>query len=218
MILWCSCPWQITMHARYRAVHNIGWSASYLGRTLEISPQQPLVLPNTSGAPPAYVTGNTINVANSFGIPFEEDERDAKTWFLDHNYIDGKYEMFKKVNGMFHHLWLILRILKVNFAFHSERANDWMVSYRTQVARIRPGDQWPVQEIHRKAGYGHCWRTVTGSGPTDAYFAVEEIKDVSHWFTPLQDMKTLILLGWHRNSQDIPPWQKKSGLNISCGT
>jgi 26S proteasome regulatory subunit N8 len=45
--------------------------------------------------------GKTINVANSFGIPFEEDEKDSKTWFLDHNYIEGMYEMFKKVNGTF---------------------------------------------------------------------------------------------------------------------
>ena len=45
--------------------------------------------------------GNRINVANSFAVPFEEDERDGKTWFLDHNYIDGMFEMFKKVNGMF---------------------------------------------------------------------------------------------------------------------
>ena len=44
-------------------------------------------------------TGKTINVANSFGIPFEEDEKDPKTWFLDHNYIEGMWEMFKKVNG-----------------------------------------------------------------------------------------------------------------------
>ena len=43
--------------------------------------------------------GSTINVANSFGIPFEEDEKDSKTWFLDHNYIDGMFDMFKKVNG-----------------------------------------------------------------------------------------------------------------------
>ena len=43
--------------------------------------------------------GKTVNVANSFGIPFEEDEKDAKTWFLDHNYIEGMWEMFKKVNG-----------------------------------------------------------------------------------------------------------------------
>jgi hypothetical protein len=43
--------------------------------------------------------GKTINVANSFGIPFEEDEKDSKTWFLDHNYIEQMFEMFKKVNG-----------------------------------------------------------------------------------------------------------------------
>ena len=43
--------------------------------------------------------GKTVNVANSFGIPFEEDERDSKTWFLDHNYIEGMYDMFRKVNG-----------------------------------------------------------------------------------------------------------------------
>ena len=43
--------------------------------------------------------GKTINVANSFAIPFEEDEKDSKTWFLDHNYIEGMYGMFKKVNG-----------------------------------------------------------------------------------------------------------------------
>ena len=50
--------------------------------------------------------GKTVNVANSFGIPFEEDENDSKMWFLDHNYIDGMYEMFKKVNGEF--LFVIL--------------------------------------------------------------------------------------------------------------
>ena len=43
--------------------------------------------------------GKSINVANSFGIPFEEDDKDAKTWFLDHNYVEGMFEMFKKVNG-----------------------------------------------------------------------------------------------------------------------
>ena len=44
--------------------------------------------------------GKTINVANSFGIPFEEDEKDPKTWFLDHNYIENMSDMFKKVNGV----------------------------------------------------------------------------------------------------------------------
>ena len=43
--------------------------------------------------------GKVINVANSFAVPFEEDEKDSKTWFLDHNFIDSVWEMFKKVNG-----------------------------------------------------------------------------------------------------------------------
>jgi JAB1/Mov34/MPN/PAD-1 ubiquitin protease len=46
--------------------------------------------------------GRSINVANSFGVPFEEDDKDAKTWFLDHNYVESMFEMFKKVNGAFH--------------------------------------------------------------------------------------------------------------------
>lgn len=59
-----------------------------------------------------------INVANSFAgqrsglplesdrrvdpfvlVPFEEDDKDARTWFLDHNYIEAMNDMFKKVNG-----------------------------------------------------------------------------------------------------------------------
>jgi 26S proteasome regulatory subunit N8 len=55
--------------------------------------------------------GKTVNVANSFGIPFEEDEKDSKTWFLDHNYIEGMWEMFKKVNG---ELWDIIRRIHIS--------------------------------------------------------------------------------------------------------
>jgi 26S proteasome regulatory subunit N8 len=60
-----------------------------------------------------------INVANSFAgelpiplllslraladkrgtVPFEEDEKDPRTWYLDHNYIESMNDMFKKVNG-----------------------------------------------------------------------------------------------------------------------
>ena len=59
--------------------------------------------------------GTTINVANSsvwscpsirgvelissFAIPFEEDERDPKTFFLDLDYVEEMWRMFRKVNG-----------------------------------------------------------------------------------------------------------------------
>ena len=32
-------------------------------------------------------------------VPFEEDDKDAKIWFLDHSYLESMYGMFKKVNG-----------------------------------------------------------------------------------------------------------------------
>ena len=32
-------------------------------------------------------------------VPFEEDDKDPRTWFLDHNYIESMNDMFKKVNG-----------------------------------------------------------------------------------------------------------------------
>jgi len=32
-------------------------------------------------------------------VPFEEDDKDAKIWFLDHSYLENMYAMFKKVNG-----------------------------------------------------------------------------------------------------------------------
>lgn len=35
-------------------------------------------------------------------MPFEEDDRDDSVWFLDHDYLENMYGMFKKVNGEQH--------------------------------------------------------------------------------------------------------------------
>jgi JAB1/Mov34/MPN/PAD-1 ubiquitin protease len=40
--------------------------------------------------------------AGVFTVPFEEDDRDSKIWFLDHSYLEAMYGMFKKVNGAFY--------------------------------------------------------------------------------------------------------------------
>ena len=42
-------------------------------------------------------TGSIVDVTNSFAVPFEEDPTDSKVWFLDHNFLDSMYWMFKKV-------------------------------------------------------------------------------------------------------------------------
>jgi len=102
--------------------------------------------------------GKTINVANSFGIPFEEDEKDSKTWFLDHNYIEAMYDMFRKVNA-------------------KERMIGW---YHTG-PKLRAADQ-EINELFKRFIARPVMvivdvRPDTVGIPTDAYFGVEEIKD-----------------------------------------
>lgn len=44
-------------------------------------------------------TGNKIDITNSFAVPFEEDLNNPVVWFLDHNFLDTMFWMFKKVNS-----------------------------------------------------------------------------------------------------------------------
>ena len=44
-------------------------------------------------------TKNRVDVTNSFAVPFEEDLNNPKVWFLDHNFLENMYWMFKKVNS-----------------------------------------------------------------------------------------------------------------------
>ncbi|XP_065091902.1 26S proteasome non-ATPase regulatory subunit 7 [Ochlerotatus camptorhynchus] len=40
-----------------------------------------------------------LDVSNSFAVPFDEDDKDKSVWFLDHDYLENMYGMFKKVNA-----------------------------------------------------------------------------------------------------------------------
>lgn len=40
-----------------------------------------------------------IDVTNSYAVPFEEDDKDSSIWFLDHNYHEVMFAMFKKINA-----------------------------------------------------------------------------------------------------------------------
>jgi 26S proteasome regulatory subunit N8 len=42
-------------------------------------------------------TRNRVDITNSFAVPFEEDLSNPKVWFLDHNYLESMFWMFKKV-------------------------------------------------------------------------------------------------------------------------
>ncbi|CAM9495457.1 unnamed protein product [Ascophyllum nodosum] len=38
-----------------------------------------------------------VDVTNSFAVPFEEDLKNPSIWYLDHNFLEGMFAMFKKV-------------------------------------------------------------------------------------------------------------------------
>lgn len=40
-----------------------------------------------------------VDITNSYAVPFEEDEKDPTIWFLDHNYHETMFAMFKKINA-----------------------------------------------------------------------------------------------------------------------
>lgn len=120
--------------------------------------------------------GKNVRVSNSFAgeieltssyhspcsqsppVPFEEDEKDRSVWFLDHNYVESMNDMFKKVNARekligWYHSGPKLRAsdLEINELFKRYTPNPLLVIIDVQPTEV--------------------------GVPTDAYFAVEEIKD-----------------------------------------
>lgn len=102
--------------------------------------------------------GKNVRVSNSFAVPFEEDDKDPSVWFLDHNYVESMNDMFKKVNAR----------EKLIGWYHSGpklRASDLEIN--DLFKRYTPNPLLVIIDVQPKE-----------SGvPTDAYFAVEEIKD-----------------------------------------
>jgi len=91
-------------------------------------------------------------------VPFEEDDKDPSVWFLDHNFVESMNDMFKKVNARekligWYHSGPKLRAsdLEINEFFKRYTPNPLLV-----IIDVQP----------KEVGV-----------PTDAYFAIEEIKD-----------------------------------------
>lgn len=110
------------------------------------------------GHGPSALQSNQLMIVT---VPFEEDEKDPSVWFLDHNYVEGMNDMFKKVNARekligWYHSGPKLRAsdLEINELFKRYTPNPLLV-----IIDVQP----------KEVGV-----------PTDAYFAVEEIKDVRH--------------------------------------
>ncbi|EER00836.1 26s proteasome regulatory subunit 7, psd7, putative [Perkinsus marinus ATCC 50983] len=95
-----------------------------------------------------------LHVTNSFALPFEEDLRDPQVWFVDHNYHEKMYAMFKKVSQ-----------------------KEVVVGWYSSGPRIKPSDL-AINEIFRR----YCPEPVflimdvTGGNnfPMQAYYSAEE--------------------------------------------
>ena len=104
------------------------------------------------------VQDGKLHVTNSFAVLFEEDPRDPRVWFLDHNYHENMFQMFKKVNT-------------------KERVVGW---YSTG-SKLMPCDL-EIHELYRK----YCPEPVLVimnpqpkelDLPTDCYYSVEVATD-----------------------------------------
>lgn len=99
-----------------------------------------------------------LDVANSFALPFDEDERDPNVWYLDHDYLENMYNMFKKVNA-------------------KERIIGW---YHTG-PKLHPNDI-KINELIRRFNTNSVLVIIDAKPkvlglPTEAYIAIEEVHD-----------------------------------------
>ncbi|KAK9473956.1 maintenance of mitochondrial structure and function-domain-containing protein [Dipodascopsis tothii] len=103
-------------------------------------------------------TGAVVSVTNSFAVPFEEDDKDPSVWFLDHNYVENMNDMFKKVNAR-------EKLIGWYHTGPKRRAADLEIN--DLFKKYTPNPLLVVVDVEPKSI----------NVPTDAYFAVEEIKD-----------------------------------------
>lgn len=106
----------------------------------------------------SWSSKNQLDISNSFAVPFDEEDKDHEVWFLDHEYLEQMYAMFKKVNA-------------------KERIVGW---YHTG-PKLHQNDI-KINDLIRK----YCTQSVlvivdvkprTIGLPTEAYRSVEEIHD-----------------------------------------
>ncbi|KAL6580949.1 26S proteasome non-ATPase regulatory subunit 7 A [Orobanche minor] len=112
----------------------------------------------------------TVDVTNSYAVPFEEDDRDPSIWFVDHNYHESMFSMFRRINAKEHVVgWYStgpkLRENDLNIHglfndFQKGRCScTWLCYVPTPVLVI-------IDVQPKELGI-----------PTKAYYAVEEVKE-----------------------------------------
>lgn len=78
-----------------------------------------------------------LDITNCYAIPFEEDIKEGGIWFLDHNYHETMYGMFKKV--------IFNNKKKIN-------AREKVIGWYTTGTKFKPHDV-EINELFRKYTY-----------------------------------------------------------------
>eukprot|EP01111_Echinosteliopsis_oligospora_P000962 TRINITY_DN1120_c0_g1_i1.p1 TRINITY_DN1120_c0_g1~~TRINITY_DN1120_c0_g1_i1.p1 ORF type:complete len:332 (+),score=106.39 TRINITY_DN1120_c0_g1_i1:73-1068(+) len=97
-----------------------------------------------------------VDVTNSYAVPFEEDDANANIWFLDHNFHENMWGMFKKVN-----------------------ARENVIGWYSTGPKIRPADL-EINELMRRYTPNPAMVIIDVAPkdlgiPTKAYVSIEEV-------------------------------------------
>jgi 26S proteasome regulatory subunit N8 len=100
----------------------------------------------------------TVDITNSFAVPFEEDKKDPDVWYLDHNYLATMETMFRKVD-----------------------AREYVVGFYSTGPKIRANDL-QIEELMRKYVAQPIFviidvRQDHEGVPVKAYMAVETLQE-----------------------------------------
>jgi len=102
--------------------------------------------------------GGKLEVTNCYAIPFEEDTRDKKVWFVDHVYNEQMFEMMQKINY-----------------------KEVIVGWYSSGPKIRPHDI-EINEVFRKYTINPVFviidvqeKVETLGIPTESYYMNEEV-------------------------------------------
>jgi len=83
-------------------------------------------------------SNNRVDITNSFAVPFEEDLHNPTVWFLDHNYLENMFWMFKKVNSKFHQVFKFT--MKFFYFLHYFLAREEMMGFYSTGPKIKAND------------------------------------------------------------------------------
>merc|ERR1711998_661418 len=110
----------------------------------------------------------SLDITNSFAVPFDEDDRNPTIWYLDHDFLQTMDDMFRKV-----------------------AAKEKIIGWYSTGPRIKPADL-EIHEVFRKYCSNPVYVVIDVKPremgiPTEAYVALQEENGVEHLLRDIKD-------------------------------